>query len=60
MAVVNRILANSPGFAASLRKADADRRDGRAVSLDTFLARNPVRQAPRDARRGVKRAPRKG
>jgi len=33
------ILANSPGFTASLRKADADRRDGRAVSLDTFLDR---------------------
>jgi len=54
------ILANSPGFVASLRKADADLRDGRAVPLDAFLARNPVRQAARKATRGVKRAPRKG
>ena len=54
------ILANSPRFVASLRKADADLRDGRAISLDAFLARNPVRRAPLEAKRGGKRAPRKG
>ena len=51
------ILANSPGFAASLRKADADLRAGRASSLDEFLARNPVDHAPRQAKRGGKSAP---
>ena len=54
------ILAKSPGFGASLRKADADLRDGRAVPLDEFLARNPVRRGPREAHRNVKRSPRKG
>lgn len=54
------ILAKSPGSVASLLKADADLRDGRAISLDEFLARNPVRRAPLEAKRGGRRAPRKG
>lgn len=54
------ILAHSPGFVASLRKADADLRGGRAVPLDAFLARNPVRPAARNAVRNAKRAPAKG
>ncbi len=56
----DRILAKSPGFVASLRKADADLRDGRAISLDEFLARNPVRQTSLEAKRGGRRTPRKG
>ena len=35
-----RVLSQIPAFVASLRKADAHRRDGRALSLDTFLARS--------------------
>ena len=54
------ILANSPRFVASLRKADADLREGRAVSLDVFLARNPGGPFPRRTVRGVKRASPKG
>ncbi len=50
------ILAKSPAFGASLRKADVDLRDGRAISVDEFLVRNPVRQSARSR----KRAPRKG
>ena len=50
------ILAKSPGFGASLRKADDDLRDGRAISVDEFLARNPVSRTARTR----KRAPRKG
>ena len=53
------ILAKSPVFVASLRKADADLRGGRAISLDGFLARNPVRQASLEATGRRKRAPRK-
>lgn len=54
------ILANSPKFVQSLRKADADLRDGRALSLDAFLARNPVRPPARKAAQSAMRAPRKG
>jgi len=54
------VLAHSPAVVASLRTADADLRAGRAMSLDEFLARNPVRRAasratslkPRSARKG--------
>ena len=54
------ILANSPRFVASLRKANADLREGRALSLDVFLTRNPGDPNPRRAVRGVKRASPKG
>ena len=54
------ILANSPGLVASLRKADADLRGGRAIPLDEFLARNPVGRPARKVTRGVTRVPRKG
>ncbi len=54
------ILANSPGFVAGLREADADLRNGRTISLDEFLARNPVRRARPEAKHGGKHAPRKG
>ncbi|HEV2249753.1 MAG TPA: hypothetical protein VGT60_04520 [Candidatus Limnocylindria bacterium] len=53
------IMAKSPGFVASLRKADADLRAGRASSLDAFLARNPVPQTPRRPIGRVRRAPRR-
>ena len=45
------VLAHSPAFVASLRTADADLRRGRAISLDEFLARNPVRQTASAAKR---------
>ncbi|HAF11014.1 MAG TPA: hypothetical protein DCK98_13170 [Chloroflexi bacterium] len=45
------VLAHSPGFVASLRTADADLRRGRAMSLDEFLARNPVRRAASAAKK---------
>ncbi|HEY8808094.1 MAG TPA: type II toxin-antitoxin system prevent-host-death family antitoxin [Candidatus Limnocylindria bacterium] len=40
------VLAQSPAFVTSLRTAKADLARGRALTLDQFLARNPV---PRDA-----------
>lgn len=54
------ILANSPQFVTSLRKANADLREGRAISLDVFLARTPGGLSPRRAARAVKRPSRKG
>ncbi len=36
------VLAQSPAFVTSLRTANADLERGRAVTLDEFLARNPV------------------
>ena len=44
------VLAHSSEFVASLQKADADLRRGQAISLDAFLARNPIRPTARAAK----------
>ena len=54
------ILAHSPAVVASLRTADADLRAGRAMSLDEFLARNPVRRTAAPARNLKARPSRRG
>ena len=54
------VLSQSPALVASLRTADADLRGGRAMSLDDFLARNPVRRVVSAAKRVRARPPRKG
>ena len=54
------VLAHSPAFVASLRTADADVRAARAMSLDEFLARNPVHRSASAAKRVKARSSRKG
>ena len=50
-AIEDWVIAHSPTFVASLRTADADLGRGRAISLDEFLARNPVRRTAPAAKR---------
>ena len=50
-AIEDWVLAHSPTFVASLRTADADLGRGRAISLDAFLTRNPVRRTAFAAKR---------